>query len=206
MEIAKTCTHVRLDGTTCRSLALKDRHFCHYHQHYNERKTPRPKEEPFAVLPFEDTRTILFTIHQLIYEYLNDKLDEKKFGKTIYALQVAGQYANRRDALAPDALAELEAKEELEVKQAKLQRDTKPVPMPAKQASKPLQAEMSLAQLVLDTLAAHDEMDKEEKENPALAKMDRGSRLMEIQDRLAEERRKAASQDDDNDDQPLVDN
>jgi hypothetical protein len=38
-------------------------------------------------------------------------LDEKKFSKSIYALQVAAQYANRRDALAPDALADLEKQE-----------------------------------------------------------------------------------------------
>lgn len=169
MEIAKTCNHIKLDGGTCRMLALKDRRYCHYHEHYHQRTTPKPKEEPFALLPFEDTRSILYTIHHLMHDYLNDTLDERKVGKSIYALQVAAQYANRRDALAPDALAELEQRE----------REQSPTNNSPDQP-KP---QFSLAALLAETLDIKDEMAKEELQNPELAKQDWNARFCEIQQR-----------------------
>jgi hypothetical protein len=169
MEIAKTCTHIKLDGGTCRMLALKDRRFCHYHEHYHQRRTAKPKEEPFTLLPFEDTRSILYTIHNLMHDYLNDTLDEKKFGNSIYALQVAAQYANRRDALAPDALAALEQHEREQSSAAESPDTAKP--------------QFSLADLLAETLEIHDVMAKEELANPEAAKKDHSSRFYEIQER-----------------------
>jgi hypothetical protein len=150
-------------------LALKDRRYCYYHERYYQRSAPRPKEEPFALLPFEDTRSILYTIHHLMHDYLNDTLDEKKFGKSIYALQVAAQYANRRDALAPDAVLELEEQERQQGASAESPNTPKP--------------QHSLADLLAETLEINDEMAREELENPELAKQDKSARFYEIQKR-----------------------
>lgn len=114
MQIAKTCSHRKIDGTTCRVLALSGRRYCHYHERYFDRNTTPRTKNTYALVPFEDTRSILFTINQLIYSFLNDQIEESKFTKTIYALQVAAQYANRDDALSPDAILEQQEQEKAE--------------------------------------------------------------------------------------------
>ena len=106
MNIPKTCTHIKLDGEACRALALTGRRRCHYHERYSDRNTVPKNKYTYALVPFEDTRSILFTINQLIYSFINDLIDESKFTKTIYALQVAAQFVNRTEALSPDAMLE----------------------------------------------------------------------------------------------------
>jgi hypothetical protein len=152
MEIAKTCSHRKLDGTTCRSLAVRDRRYCYYHERYFDRDAlPKTDVKNYALAPFEDTRSILFTIHQLISSYLNSTLDENKFTKCIYALQVAAQYAGRPDALSPDAAAQLaEERKQEQVRQEQKKRESKKTSEPSGDDIPPL------ASLLADTLAEYD--------------------------------------------------
>jgi hypothetical protein len=133
MTIPKSCSHIKLDGQRCRAFALTGKRNCHYHDRYHDRASVPRAKNTYALVPFEDTRSILFTINQLIYSFLNDLIDESKFTKTIYALQVAAQYVNREDALSPDAIleqeelakAEQEAEEQAEQEQAKQEVEDK---------------------------------------------------------------------------------
>jgi hypothetical protein len=142
-------------------LALSGKRYCYYHERYFDRNTAPRDKNTYALRPFEDTRSLLFTIHQLVYSYLNDSLDEKKFTKAIYALQVAAQYANRRDALAPDDLADLVEQEKAET-----------APEPEKKQGG------SLAQLLIDTLCDFDNKrgafaDDKPKDDPKTAPPDK---------------------------------
>lgn len=148
MDLHKTCSHTKLDGNQCRMFALSGKRYCHYHERYSNRNTTPKTKNNYALVPFEDTRSVVFVINQLIYSFLNDLIEESKFTKTIYALQVAAQYINRPDALSPDALLEIAEQQEAEQQQA-AQQEAEQVAA----EEKPKEERNQLVQLLIDSIA-----------------------------------------------------
>ena len=95
-----------MDGRRCNAVALTGNTYCHFHNRHYQRNTPA---DPDYQLPiFEDSRSILLGIRQLIDADLRSKLDPSQVTRLLYAYQIAASIVHRPDGLAPEALRALE--------------------------------------------------------------------------------------------------
>jgi hypothetical protein len=156
----KFCTHIKLDGVRCGCMALAGKRYCHFHERYYDRDLAPKTDQSFEPLPFEDTRSILLTIHQLVRSLLSNNIDRGTYHDAVYGLQVAAQYANRPDALSPEAASKVQDQERdalrmrLELAKLTLTKPKTSSPEPPKNGK--LEPEFNLAQLILDSLEARD--------------------------------------------------
>jgi hypothetical protein len=89
----KRCQHIKTNGTQCGAPALKGAKFCYYHQESRpERvKVKGADGKAMAVLVpvFEDANSIQTMVRRVAILLLEDKIDGKKAGQLLYALQIA---------------------------------------------------------------------------------------------------------------------
>ena len=90
----EACQQIKLDGEPCRSAALRGKKFCYYHLHSG----PPPKDvsNPGVIpqvqfhLPLLDDATSIQATISLVCEHLlHRRLEPKKAGILLYAMQVA---------------------------------------------------------------------------------------------------------------------
>jgi|GEM_PF-3500525 hypothetical protein len=90
----EACQQIKLDGESCRAAALRGKKFCYYHLHCG----PPPKDvsNPLVIpqvqfhLPLLDDATSIQATITLVCEHLlHRRLEPKKAGMLLYALQVA---------------------------------------------------------------------------------------------------------------------
>ncbi len=90
----EACQQIKLDGEPCRSAALRGKKFCYYHLHSG----PPPAEVSnrlviplvqFHVPFLDDATSIQATISVVCEHLLHRRLEPKKAGILLYALQVA---------------------------------------------------------------------------------------------------------------------
>jgi hypothetical protein len=96
----EACQQIKLDGEPCRSAALRGKKFCYYHLHSG----PPPKDvsNPGVIpqvqfhLPLLDDATSIQATISLVCEHLlHRRLEPKKAGILLYAMQVASSNLSR---------------------------------------------------------------------------------------------------------------
>jgi hypothetical protein len=100
------CRHIKANGFRCQSPALRGRELCYYHS-----KTHIIGAEPSAnfgplQLPTpEDSAAIQLSVARISDAIINGRIDLKKAASLLYGLQIAAQFADRKNSLsAPDAV------------------------------------------------------------------------------------------------------
>jgi len=115
----RRCQHIKTNGTQCGSPALRpsgpkrgpqgtplrDGKFCYHHQECRpERVTVKGgdgKASEILVPVFEDSHAIQTMVRQVVMLMLEDKIDDKKAGRVLYALQIAAANLRRMEAEKP---------------------------------------------------------------------------------------------------------
>ncbi len=91
----RTCEHVKANGSFCKSPALRERDFCFFHLNCLGRKLQRQKATqhdqgaPLELPPLENADAIQVALMQVTQAILDGRLDSKRAGLVLYALQTA---------------------------------------------------------------------------------------------------------------------
>lgn len=101
-KIARQCEHIMVNGEFCGSPALRGRNYCYFHLTYigrrlraermHEAAMARSSADPVAALelpPLEDANSIQMSLMQVVDAVLHNRLDSKRAGLVLYALQTA---------------------------------------------------------------------------------------------------------------------
>jgi hypothetical protein len=88
------CQHIKVDGERCQSPALRDQKFCYFHDRCSPAQIDVSTSAQFPPAPFflpvlEDAVSIQWGITQVCEHLLNRRLDAKKAGVLLYAMQIA---------------------------------------------------------------------------------------------------------------------
>jgi hypothetical protein len=123
---APKCQHVKINGTQCGSPALKDNQFCYYHQHcrpltwtYSSSSYSNYSHSELTLPVFEDAHAIQMTLRQVVELVLQHRIDDKKAGLVLYALQIASSNLKRFEREQPkpeQVLTDAEIKHPAETK------------------------------------------------------------------------------------------
>src|ERR1019366_4898619 len=101
----RRCQHIKTNGTQCGSPALRDGKFCYYPRGCRpERVTVKGADgKPSGILVpvFEDAHSIQTMVRQVVMLMLEDKIDDKKAGRVLYALQIAAAILKHMEAEKP---------------------------------------------------------------------------------------------------------
>lgn len=122
----KTCNHIKLNGDPCRALAMRQQQYCYFHLRFRESHN-LPGTDNYQPPVLEDADSIQLLIADVIRGLLHKTIDPKTGNSLLYAAQLSSLNTSRKSR--PSAVSEV--------------RNDRT-------------AEMSLAQLVLDTLDQHD--------------------------------------------------
>lgn len=101
-KIARQCEHIMINGEFCRALALRGRKYCYFHLVHIGRRLRAERVHEIAmtiggdssVLPtelplLEDANSIQLALSHIIDDVLHNRLDNKRAGLVLYALQTA---------------------------------------------------------------------------------------------------------------------
>jgi hypothetical protein len=87
-----------------------------------------PSDPEYEVPIFEDSRSVLLGIRELVQADLHGKLDPRQSTRMLYAYQIAASIVNRPDAMSPHALQQLERRQAEEAKQQAATRKARSAP------------------------------------------------------------------------------
>jgi len=98
----RQCDHVKTNGEFCGSPALRGRNYCYFHLTYIGRrlraervhaqakaKSPEATVVPLELPPLENADSIQVALMQVIDAILHNRIDTKRAGLVLYALQTA---------------------------------------------------------------------------------------------------------------------
>jgi hypothetical protein len=80
------CQHVRVNGTQCGSPALRGKRFCYFHARHQLKPA---KDSAFQFPTLEDANAIQVALMQVIRAIADNKIESKRAGLLLYALQTA---------------------------------------------------------------------------------------------------------------------
>jgi len=89
------CQHVKVNGMQCGSPALREKHFCFFHQRWHERRVvinarnARRIRQSLALPILEDAESIQMAIMQVIELLLSNHIDQKTASLALNALRTA---------------------------------------------------------------------------------------------------------------------
>jgi len=94
------CEQIKLDGTPCKCLALRDKKYCHYHQVCGPSQIDISNAIDLNPVLFDlplldDANWIQGAITQVCERLLQKRIETKRAGILLYALQVAASNLNR---------------------------------------------------------------------------------------------------------------
>jgi hypothetical protein len=94
------CQHIKMNGDRCRGSALRDQKFCRFHNSCSDAEVDVSTSAAVPAAPFflpvlEDAASIQLAITQVCEHLLHRRLDAKKAGVLLYAMQVASSNLNR---------------------------------------------------------------------------------------------------------------
>jgi hypothetical protein len=98
------CRHIKPSGSKCHSPALRDMPYCYFHAslHRLADAKNRPANEPFQIPPLEDVGAIQIALLQVIDGLGSSRLDPRRAGLFLYAIQIAAQVMPRPAADQPN--------------------------------------------------------------------------------------------------------
>ena len=101
----RRCQHIKTNGTQCGAPALREKKFCYHHEECRpERVTVKGadgKTSEVLVPVLEDAHSIQSMVRQVVMLMLDDRLDDKKAGRVLYALQIASANLKRMEEEKP---------------------------------------------------------------------------------------------------------
>jgi|SRR5271156_401048 len=94
------CQRIKMNGDRCGSPALRDQEFCHFHVccspvQVDVSTSATVPPAPFFLPVLEDAASIRLAIAQICEHLLHRRLDAKKAGVLLYAMQVASSNLDR---------------------------------------------------------------------------------------------------------------
>ncbi len=121
----RQCEHIKANGEFCGSPALRGRHYCYFHlthigrRLHAERVHAQDVEQsvdagtlPLELPPFEDASSIQIALMQVVDAILHGRLDSKRAGLVLYALQTASSNLSNGAVFEPSASATVAARYE----------------------------------------------------------------------------------------------
>jgi len=93
----RRCQHIKVNGTQCGSPALRGERFCHFHRENQPARVKVNGAEGGEVLVpvFDDAQSIQTVVRQVAMLVLEGKIENKKAGLLLYALQIASTNLKR---------------------------------------------------------------------------------------------------------------
>src|SRR5205085_410060 len=88
----RLCQHVKTNGVQCKSPALRGHDWCYFHGAINR---PRRQSDPFVLPALEDANAIQLAVQEVIEALLGKRIDNKRAGLLLYALQIASANLKR---------------------------------------------------------------------------------------------------------------
>lgn len=98
----RQCEHIKTNGEFCGSPALRGRNYCYFHLTHIGRRlraernharaqanSPENAVAPLELPPFEDAHSIQIALMQVVDALLHNRIDAKRGGLVLYALQTA---------------------------------------------------------------------------------------------------------------------
>jgi hypothetical protein len=95
-----------MDGHRCGCVALNGKSYCHFHNRYYVRNTPA--DPGYEIPVFDDSRSILLGIRQLLQADLSGQLDSSQVMRLLYAYRIAASIVRRPDGMSPESLRQWE--------------------------------------------------------------------------------------------------
>src|SRR5438552_2284114 len=85
------CEHIKANGLRCGSPALRQRRYCYFHfcAHDLRRRRRQQPNAPFVLPLLEDANSIQMAIQQVAEAVLEERIDNKRAGLVLFALQTA---------------------------------------------------------------------------------------------------------------------
>ena len=91
------CRHIKTDGYRCQSAALRGTAFCYFHSHVRASAKANASAMGNIQIPLlEDSASIQIALSQIVGGLLNSRVDARRGGLLLYALQIASQNIDRR--------------------------------------------------------------------------------------------------------------
>jgi hypothetical protein len=88
----RLCRHLKTNGVQCQSPALRDTNFCYFHGAMSRQ---RRKSDPFLLPALEDANAVQIAVQEVIEALLEKRIDNKRAGLLLYALQIASANLKR---------------------------------------------------------------------------------------------------------------
>ena len=111
----RQCEHIKANGEFCGSPALRGRRYCYFHLTHIGRRlraervhaqavgaSAESNAAPLELPPFEDAGSIQIALMQVVDAILQNRLDTKRAGLVLYALQTASCNLNNGAAFEPE--------------------------------------------------------------------------------------------------------
>ena len=91
------CRHIKTSGGKCGSPALRGQSFCYFHSRLKQRAA---EPEPTFILPnLEDRGAVQLAINEVVKALAAHKLNAKRAGLLLYALQIASANARNKEEI-----------------------------------------------------------------------------------------------------------
>jgi len=93
------CQHIKANGLLCRSFAISGERYCYFHRRQHDlRQRPGAAAPPtFELPPLEDANSIQLAVMEVCSALLEDRINERRAGLLLYALQIASSNLRRVD-------------------------------------------------------------------------------------------------------------
>ena len=103
------CRHIKTSGGKCGSPALRGQPFCYFHSRLRERTARLHRAfEALELPPLEDRGAIQLAISEIVNAVANYRMDHKRAGVLLYALQIASHNAkNSEEIVSSHAVSEV---------------------------------------------------------------------------------------------------
>jgi len=90
------CRHIKTNGLRCQSPALSGSAYCYFHSRAHTMAKAKTSEWDDIKLPMlDDSASIQVAISQIVAAFLSSRIDARRTGLLLYALQIASQNIDR---------------------------------------------------------------------------------------------------------------
>jgi hypothetical protein len=93
------CRHVKTSGGKCGSPALRGQPYCYFHSRLKQRAVNQPSFLPDQLANLEDRSAIQHAISEVAVALADHRIDTKRAGILLYALQIASGNARNSDQI-----------------------------------------------------------------------------------------------------------
>jgi hypothetical protein len=94
------CRHIKTNGIRCQSPALGDSAYCYFHARTHAMASPNYIKFDDLKLPLlEDSASIQVALIKITDAFVSSRIDARRTGLLLYALQIASQHIDRDSSL-----------------------------------------------------------------------------------------------------------